>query len=265
MSIISHKPQTTRHRIIGLVSDDDYQVVFSDTPGLVNDPAYKMHKAMNSFVMSTFEDADIFLFMTDMTEKYQGDEDILAKLKKTNTPKFLVLNKTDLATEEEVLARLKWWSEQVEFDELFPISALNKLNTEELFQAILKKLPEGPVYYPKDQFTDRPERFFVSEIIREKIFLNYRDEIPYSVDVDVDHFKHDPVKPLIRIHANIYVLRKSQKIILIGKGGSAIKRVGIDARKSLEKFLDSHVYLELQVRVKDNWRDDDRTLKHFGY
>ncbi len=268
MSIITSKPQTTRHRIIGLLSAEDYQVVFSDTPGIIEDPAYKMQEVMNRFVDTTFEDADIMLFVTETTETYAEDNPVIAKLQQIEVPLFLVLNKTDLVSEEEVLLQLRKWNERVNFTESVPISALHKANTQKLLELILQYLPEGPAYYPKDQLTDRPERFFVSEIIREKILLLYHQEIPYSCEVIVTAFQEDETnkgEPLIRIGADIYVARNTQKAIIIGKGGSAIKQLGIEARKDIEKFLESKVYLELHVKVKDNWRDDERMLKHFGY
>jgi len=265
MSIITNKPQTTRHRIIGIVSGDDYQVVFSDTPGIIRDPSYKMHEAMNRFVDGTFKDGDLMLFMTDMTEKYEADDPIFEKLKNADAPVFLLINKTDLAKPEEVLRLIQKWDNRFKFNEIFPISALKKHNTDRLFELILKNMPEGPVYYPKDQLTDKPERFFVSEIIREKILLHYQQEIPYSCEVIVDTFKEDENKPLVRIHATIYVIRKTQKSIIIGKNGESIKRIGIEARKDIEAFIEQQVFLELFVKVRDNWRDDDKALKRFGY
>lgn len=265
MSIITNKPQTTRHRIIGIVSGDDYQVVFSDTPGIIRDPSYKMHEAMNRFVDGTFKDGDLMLFMTDMTETYEDDDPIFEKLKNADAPVFLLINKTDLAKPEEILRLIQKWDNRFKFNEIFPISALKKYNTDRLFDLILKNMPEGPVYYPKDQLTDKPERFFVSEIIREKILLHYQQEIPYSCEVIVDSFKEDKKKSLVRIHATIYVMRKTQKSIIIGKNGESIKRIGIEARKDIETFIEQKVFLELFVKVRDNWRDDDKALKRFGY
>ncbi|MEM6726267.1 MAG: GTPase Era [Bacteroidota bacterium] len=265
MAIITNKPQTTRHRLIGIVNTDNAQMVFSDTPGVILDPSYKMQQQMNRYVNNSFEDADIVLFMTDPKEKYDDDDPFLERLRKVNVPLILVLNKIDTIEEVEILELIQTWNERLEFTESFPISALNKLNTEELMKNIENRLPEGPAYYPKDQFTDKPERFFVSEIIREKILLQYHQEIPYASEVVVNSFKVDDKKPLIRIQADIYVMRKTQKSIIIGKGGSSIKKLGMAARKDIEVFLDSPVYLELHVKVKDNWRDDERQLKHFGY
>ena len=268
MSIITNKPQTTRHRIIGIVSDDEYQVVFSDTPGIIRDPAYKMHEAMNRFVNTTFEDADVMLFVTEPSEQYKDDDPVIFKLKKVKVPLFLVINKIDTVESEVIAHMIKNWNERVPFTETIPISALHKTNTDTLFDLILHNIPEGPVYYPKDQLTDKPERFFVSEIIREKILLFYKQEVPYSCEVEVEFFKETQTKagePLVRISALIYVARKTQKAIIIGKGGTAIKRLGSEARKSIELFLEQKVFLELHVKYKDNWRDDERSLRGFGY
>lgn len=265
MSIITNKPQTTRHRIIGIVSEEDYQVVFSDTPGFIKDPSYEMQTSMNKFVSGSFKDGDVMVLVVDVMENYDDDNPLFKKLEGVKVPLFLVLNKVDLIDEGALMHKIVEWKDRANFEEIIPISALQKKGTEELFQLILGNLPLGPVYYPKDQFTDRPERFFVSEIIREKILLNYYQEIPYSCEVVVDAFKEDDQKDLVRIHAMIYVGRESQKNIIIGKKGSAIKKLGIDARYAIEKFLEKKVYLELFVKVKDNWRNDDKMLKSFGY
>jgi GTPase len=268
MSIITNKPQTTRHRIIGIVNDDDFQIVFSDTPGVINDPAYKMHEAMNHFVQGSFEDADLVLFVTEPGETYADDDPIIEKLQRLRVPLFLLINKIDTSDESTLLHMIKTWNDRVPFTETIPISALNKTNTETVLKLILERLPEGPAYYPKDQLTDRPERFFVSEIIREKILLLYQQEVPYFTEVVVTSFKEDVTgkgDPIIRIGADIYVGRKTQKAILIGKGGQAIKKLGMEARKDIETWLDSKIYLELHVKVKDNWRDNDYLLKQFGY
>jgi GTP-binding protein Era len=268
MSIITNKPQTTRHRILGLLSGEDFQMVFSDTPGLIKDPAYHMQKAMNTFVHSSFEDADIMLFVTDMLESYEEDDPFFAKLNKVEAPLFLIINKVDLSDPEAVANKILWWKNLIKFKEIITISALFKQNTDTLFRLLMKYLPEGPVYYPKDQLTDRPERFFVSEIIREKILLQYEQEIPYSCEVTVTSFKETQTnkgEDLVRIAAEIYVARKTQKAILIGKGGSAIKKLGMAARKDLEVFLQQKVFLELFVKIKENWRDDENALKRFGY
>lgn len=268
MSIITNKPQTTRHRIIGILSDDDFQIIFSDTPGVIQDPAYKMQEAMNRFVHSSFEDADIVLFVTEKGEVFEDDDPIIQRLHSIKVPLFLVVNKIDQMKGEEVLQLIKEWNDRLEFTESVPISALHKNNTERLLEVIRKYLPEGPAYYPKDQLTDRPERFFVSEIIREQILQQYKQEVPYSCEVLVIAFQEDTTKrgePLVRISAEIFVARKTQKGIIIGKSGSAIKRLGMEARKSIETFLEKKVFLELHVKVKDNWRNDERQLRHFGY
>lgn len=268
MSIITNKPQTTRHRIIGILSGDDYQIVFSDTPGIIRNPSYKMQEAMNRFVHTTFDDADVMLFVTEPTEKYDDDDPVIALLKKIKVPLFLLINKIDTAQPEKIAELINIWNERIPFKETIPISALNKTNTEKVFELVLENLEEGPAYYPKDQLTDKPERFFVSEIIREKILLHYQQEIPYSCEVVVDSFKETETKngePLVRIAATIFVARQTQKSIIIGKGGTALKKVGTDARKDIETFLESKVFLELHVKVKENWRDDERMLKHFGY
>ena len=265
MSIITHKPQTTRHRILGIVNSDDYQIIFSDTPGFINDPAYKMQEKMNRFVFGTFEDADVMLFVTEMEEVYEDDHPIIARLQKLDVPVLLVINKIDLSQPEAVQALIAQWQSRVEFAEVIPISAMLGAGTQRVVEAIVERLPEGPAYYPKDQLTDKSERFFVSEMIREKILTNYRQEIPYSVEVVVESFKEDPDRDLVRIRAEIYVARKTQKSIMIGKGGSAIKQLGTEARKSIEEFLGKQVYLELFVKVKENWRDDERQLDNFGY
>jgi GTP-binding protein Era len=267
MSIITHKPQTTRHRIIGIVNDDNWQMVFSDTPGLIKKANYKMQERMNAFVHSTTEDADVMMLIVDVKEPFDAESPILDLLRKIKCPLFLVLNKTDLLTEEQLFEVLKQWKDIAEFAEIIPISALKGKNVDALRDKLLEYMPEGPVYYPKDQFTDRSERFFVSEIIREKILLLYHQEIPYSVEVIVDAFKEDPEpeKNLVRIHSTIYVSRKTQKSIIIGDKGSAIKKLGIESRKDIETFLDKRVFLELFVKVKEDWRDDESVLKMFGY
>lgn len=268
MSIITAKPQTTRHRIIGLLSGEDFQIVFSDTPGVIKDPSYKMQEAMNRFVDSTFEDADIMLFVVGSDEAYDDDDPILEQLRKSKAPVYLVLNKIDLSDQATIIAQIETWQKRLKLAGIFPIAALHQQGTEGLLKTIIESLPEGPAYYPKDQLTDRPERFFVSEIIREKILENYHQEIPYSVEVGVESFKETQTnkgEDLIRIRAEIYVMRPTQKSILIGKNGSSIKQLGTDARKALEIFLQSKVFLDLHVKVRENWRDDDQWLKRFGY
>ena len=265
MSIITHKPQTTRHRIIGIVSDEQYQIVFSDTPGLIYEPNYKMQEVMNKFVHGTFEDGDLMILVTDVQEKYEADNPLFEKLRKSPIPKFLLINKVDLVKPIEVATKIQWWSKQLNFNEIFPISALKGHNTDKLIEYIVRYLPEGPVYYPKDQLTDKSERFFVSEIIREKILMLYKQEIPYACEVKVNSFKTDTRKNLIRIQATVFVNRKSQQAILIGKDGAAIKRLSTNARRGIEKFVEKKVFLDLSIKVSDNWRDDEKSLKRFGY
>ena len=268
LSIITNKPQTTRHRIIGILSDDEYQIIFSDTPGIIKTPSYKMQEAMNRASHSTFEDADVMIFVTEKFEKYADDDPILRRLQHVDAPLFLVYNKIDNMKEEDVLLSISEWSKRLPFKEIIPISALKKQNTEHLLTVIKSYLQEGPKYYPDDQLTDRSERFFASEMIREKILMFYDDEIPYSCEVQIDDFKEGVTregKPIIRIYSTIYVARKTQKPILIGANGSAIKRVGTEARKSMEKFFDSAVFLDLNVKIRENWRDDDKFLDYFGY
>jgi len=267
MSIISAKPQTTRHRILGIVNEEAYQIVFSDTPGMIQDPKYKMQAAMNHFAMTVLEDADILLIMTDvLEERYTGEEQIIASFKKCSAKRFLVINKMDIDhSKAEELAI--YYKELLEPDHIFLISALNKIGTDVLLDTIIEEIPIHAPFYPKDQLTDKPERFFISEIIREKIFLQYHQEIPYSCEVVIQEF-NEVVKndaPFVFVKAEIYVMRKNQKVIIIGKGGSSIKQLGIEARKSIEEFIGKRIHLELYVRVKENWRNDDRLLKSFGY
>jgi len=267
LSIITNKPQTTRHRIIAMHNTDDHQIVFSDTPGIIDDPHYKMQEAMNHSALSALEDADILLFMIDITEPPLIDEQLQKQLDRLSIPKLLILNKIDLSNQKDLKNLINWWSAELSGFEIMPISALEKSGTEGLLQYIVDHLPEGPAYYPKDQFTDRSQRFYVSEIIREKILTRYHQEIPYSCEVIVTSFKEDldRPKPITRISAEIIVNRKTQKSIIIGKKGTAIKNLGIDARKDIEQFLDQQIYLELYVKVKEKWRDDDRSLKSYGY
>jgi len=267
LSIITNKPQTTRHRIIGIWNDDNHQIIFSDTPGIIEDPNYGMHKYMNKFAYSIFDDADVVLFVVDKTDDYDGDELVFKLLKKVEVPIFLIVNKIDISTEEQIAEMEAKYSGWINFSQIFRISALLKENTTEIFTECKKLLPVFPPFYPKDQLTDRPEKFFVSEIIREKILELYKEEIPYCAEVEIEKFEDTELRgePFARIFANIYVMRKSQKMILLGKGGSAIKKLGIESRKTLEEFLGKRLHLELYVRVKDKWRDDDRLLKSFGY
>jgi len=267
MSIITSKPQTTRHRILGLVSEEDYQIVFSDTPGIIDQPNYGMQASMNKFAFSSFEDADIILFVTDIFEDYTGSEPVIEALIKAPIPKYLIINKIDLDKENKADLVSQLWDQRVEFDETFFISAEQKINTDSIFDRILSDLPEGPPYYPKDEMSDKPERFFVSEIIRENILKLYKKEVPYSCEVVVHRFKEEQKngQPILMIYADIYVERKSQKPIIIGKGGEAIKKLGIAAREGIESFFGTHTFLDLNVKIKENWRNDERMLRHFGY
>jgi GTPase len=268
MSIITPKPQTTRHRIIGIVSGENFQIVFSDTPGVVKNPSYKMHQALNDAAFSGLEDADILLFMTDVLETYQEDDPIIQRLKNLTVPKYLIINKIDLISNDRAKGMIEIWKGWVDFKEAFLISALKKINIQPVLDSIVADLPEGPEYYPKDQLTDRLERFFVTEIIREKIFLLYHEEIPYSSEVRITSYKDTVTnnnEPIAKISADIYVTRNTQKMIILGKDGLAIKKLGSVARLHLEKYLEKKVFLELRVTIKDDWRDDEKTLKQFGY
>lgn len=267
MSIVTSKPQTTRHRIFGILNEDDYQIVFSDTPGIIEKPIYGMQSSMNKFAFSSFEDADILLFVTDIYEKYTGDEPIVNALKNTDVPKYLIINKTDLDKDNTADDVAKFWEDIITFNEVFFISAEQKINTDTLLTKILSDLPEAPAYYPKDELSDKPERFFVSEMIRENILSQYKQEVPYSCEVVVTRFKEEEKNgaPLLMIWADIYVDRKSQKPIIIGKGGEAIKKLGIASRLEIEAFFGKHTFLDLNVKIRENWRNDERMLKHFGY
>lgn len=262
ISIITSKAQTTRHRILGIVNGDDFQIVFSDTPGIIKKPAYKMHEIMNKFVNVAFLDADLILYVIDITDKHIDDETI-DKVKNANVPVFILLNKIDASDQETVEKEVLAWQERVPQAEIFPISALHHANIRHLFDCIIEKLPECPPYFPKDELTDKSMRFFVTEIIREKILLNYKQEIPYSVEVVVESYEES--ERMINIRVVIYVSRESQKAIIIGKGGSALKKVGISARADIEEFVGKKVFLNMFVKVDKDWRDNEQELKNFGY
>jgi GTP-binding protein Era len=262
LSIITSKAQTTRHRILGILNGKDFQVVFSDTPGIVK-PVYKLHENMMQFVRSAVSDADVILYVTDVVETSDKNEIYINKLRKTTIPVMVAINKTDLSDAASLELLTKQWTEMLPNAILIQISALRKHNIETLFNTILEKLPEGPVYYPDESLTDRPERFFVSEIVREKIFLNYKKEIPYSCEVVIDSFKE--ADDMVRINAIIYVMRETQKGIIIGHKGESLKKTGIAARLDIEKFLGKRAYLGLQVKVAQDWRNNDKFLKRFGY
>lgn len=266
--IATSKPQTTRHRIVGIYNHDDYQIVFSDTPGIITEPKYNMQKIMNRWAYSVFEDADLLLLMVDIYEAAGLHEHLLQRMQNLKVPSFLLLNKIDQAkTPEQVPDLLEEWGAVHDFTAIYPISALKGTGIDELRADILERLPESPPYFPKDEMSDRPMRFFISEMIREKILENYKQEIPYSCQVDIESFKEDEKegKKLIRIEAIIYVNRKTQKSIIIGKGGVAIKKLGIDSRAVIEEFLGCQVYLHLFVKVREGWRDDETKLRRFGY
>jgi GTP-binding protein Era len=262
LSIVTSKAQTTRHRILGIVNEPEYQVVFSDTPGVVN-AAYKMHEAMMGYVNSSLKDADILLFITDPFESEMNHKETLAKIQKLKIPVFCLINKIDLVDQAKVEERMDYWKEQLPNSEMIPISALHTFNLEKIWATILELLPESPPYYDKEEISDRPVRFFVSEIIREKIFELCKKEIPYSSQVEIDTYLDEGT--LIRIRAVIIVERDSQRGIIIGKGGEMLKRIGTQARKDLEKFLDKKVFLESFVKVDKDWRMSDSKLKKYGY
>ncbi|AXT56692.1 GTPase Era [Aquimarina sp. MMG015] len=262
LSIITSKAQTTRHRILGIVNGDDFQVILSDTPGIIK-PAYELQESMMGFVKSAFEDADILIYMVEIGEKELKDEAFFNKITSAKIPVFLLLNKIDKSNQEQLEQQVQFWAEKVPNAELYPISALENFNVKEVFGRIVELLPDSPAFYPKDQLTDKPERFFVNEAIREKILMHYKKEIPYSVEVETEEFFED--EKIIRIRSVIMVERESQKGIIIGHKGSALKRVGVEARKELEKFFGKQIHIELYVKVNKNWRNSERQLKRFGY
>jgi GTP-binding protein Era len=262
ISIITHKAQTTRHRILGILNEEDYQIVFSDTPGIIK-PAYKLQESMMNFVHSAFKDADVLIYLVEIGERELKDKVFFEKIKNTEIPLLLLINKIDLAEQKEVEKQINHWKERVPNAEILPISALNKFNIDKILERIIELLPVSPAYYDKDAITDKPKRFFVSESIREKILKHYKKEVPYSVEVEVEEFEDE--KDIIRIRAIIFVMRESQKGIIIGHRGAGIKRIGTEARRDLERFFDKKIFLETVVKVKKNWRDDDRQLKSFGY
>ena len=261
LSIITSKAQTTRHRILGIVNDENYQIVFSDLPGILK-PHYKLQEKMLHFIDVAIQDADVFLYMVEAGET-KVDEEIAQKIIQSKKPVVVLINKIDLSTQEEIMVQIQHWSEIFSGSQVIPISALNNFNLEKVKDVILDMLPENPPYFPKDELTDKHMRFFVAEIIREKILLNFKQEVPYSVEVVVDQYKEE--ENLTRIFAYIYVARESQKMIILGKQGRAIKKLGTDARLDIEKFIDQKVFLELTVKVLKDWRDNDKQLKRLGY
>ncbi|WP_299056630.1 GTPase Era [uncultured Polaribacter sp.] len=262
LSIITPKAQTTRHRILGIVNDENHQIVFSDTPGIIK-PAYELQSSMMDFVKSAFEDADILIYMVEVGEKELKNEAFFNKIIHSEIPVILLLNKIDTSSQNEVEEKIEYWKNKVPNADVFVISALEGFNVAEVLEKIKQELPEAPAFYPKDQLTDKPERFFVNEKIREKILIHYKKEIPYAVEVETEEFTEE--ETIVRIRAVIMVERETQKGIIIGHKGSAIKRVGAEARKDLEKFFAKKVFIELYVKVNKNWRSDKIQLKRFGY
>lgn len=262
LSIITSKAQTTRHRILGIVNGEDFQVVLSDTPGIIK-PAYEMQSNMMDFVKSAFEDADVLIYMVEVGEKELKDEAFFRKIINAKVPVLLLLNKIDKSTQEQLEEQVALWTEKVPNAEIYPISALENFSVQNVFDRILELLPESPPYYPKDALTDKPERFFVNETIREKILLNYDKEIPYAVEIETEEFIEDD--NIIRIRAVIMVERDTQKGIIIGHKGAAIKKVGMQAREDLEKFFGKQIHIEMFVKVNKDWRSNSYQLRRFGY
>ena len=262
LSIITSKAHTTRHRILGIVNGEDFQMILSDTPGIIK-PAYELQASMMDFVKSAFEDADILVYMVELGEKSLKDELFFKNLQGSKIPVLLLLNKMDISEQTILEEQVAYWQEQLPNAEIHPISALHNFNVKEVFLRLVELLPEAPAYYPKDQLTDKPERFFVNETIREKILQHYKKEIPYAVEIETEEFLED--EDIIRMRAVIMVERDSQKGIIIGHKGAALKRVGMEARKDLEKFFDKQVHIELYVKVNKNWRSNSHQLRRFGY
>jgi len=262
LSIITSKAQTTRHRILGIVNNDDFQIIFSDTPGIIK-PAYELQNSMMDFVKSAFEDADVLIYMVEIGETELKDDAFFNKITSSKIPVLLLINKIDKSSQEEVKEKVEFWSKKVPNAEVLVVSALENFNVDNVFNRIIELLPESPAFYPKDQLTDKPERFFVNEAIREKILMHYKKEIPYSVEIDTEEFFESD--KIIKIRSIIMVERDTQKGIIIGHKGSALKRVGTEARKDLEKFFGKKIHLELYVKVNKNWRNDKQQLRRFGY
>ena len=261
ISIITSKAQTTRHRILGILNDSKYQIIFSDTPGVIT-PSYKLQENMMHYVYSSFKDADIILYMLEFGSKKLKDKKLISILKETQLPLFILLNKIDLSNQSDIENEINRLKSEFSPDVILPISALNNFNLDSLIECIIDFLPISPAYYDKNQITDRSERFFVEEIIREKILKHYKQEIPYSVQVKVDSFVEANI---VKIVANIFVMRESQKRIIIGHKGLGIKRIGVESRKDIEKMLGKHVFLETPVKIKKDWRNSKKELKKFGY
>lgn len=262
LSIITSKAQTTRHRILGIINSDEFQIVISDTPGIIK-PAYELQKSMMDFVKSAFEDADVLIYMVEIGEQDLKDEAFYNKIIHAKIPVVLLLNKIDSSNQEQLEEQMAYWTEKVPNAEIYPLSALQNFNVQTVLDRIVELLPESPPFYPKDALTDKPERFFVNECIREKILINYNKEIPYAVEIDTEEFKED--ETIIRMRSVIMVERDTQKGIIIGHKGSALKRVGMQARADLEKFFGKQVHIELYVKVNKDWRSNANQLKRFGY
>lgn len=262
LSIITSKAQTTRHRIRGILNHEDYQIVFSDTPGVVNS-SYELHEAMMKYVSTSLQDADVLLFVTDVFEDSMNHKETLEKIKLLDVPVICLINKMDLKDQAGVNERIQYWTKELPNAKILPLSALHKFNVEPILELILEGLPESPPFFDKDTLTDRPVRFFISEIIREKIFLNLKKEVPYACQVEVIDFIEEP--EIVRIRANIIVERDSQKGIIIGAKGRQLKYIGIDSRKDIEKFIGKHVFLETFVKVDKDWRSNSGKLKKYGY
>ena len=262
LSIITPKAQTTRHRIMGIVNGEDFQIVYSDTPGILR-PQYKLQETMMNSVNSALSDADMILYVTDVLERTADEGEYIDKIKESGIPVIIAINKVDLTNQADLEKVVEPWHAAFPESPVIPVSGLKKFNLDSLLNAILAKLPESPAYFPKDQLTDKYERFFASEIIREKILINYKKEIPYSVEIEIEEFKDE--KKIIKIRALIHVTRDSQKGIIIGHKGSMLKRVGTEARHDMEDFFKKQVFLELYVKVTKDWRDKPLTLKRFGY
>lgn len=261
LSIITSKAQTTRHRIMGIVNGEDFQIIYSDTPGIVN-PHYKLHESMMSFVNSAIQDADLFLLVTEIGETLKS-QDTLEKIIKSNIPIILVINKIDTSDQQTILDKIAYWQNQIPRATIIPASATEKFNIDTIFDKILELLPENPPYFPKDELTDKSMRFFVSEIIREKILLYYQKEIPYSTEVAVEHYKEED--GIDNISVVIFTERESQKAIIIGHEGKSLKKIGIEARKDIEEFTGKKCFLKLHVKVLKDWRNSENALKKFGY
>lgn len=262
ISIVTSKAQTTRHRILGIVNDEDYQVVFSDTPGVVN-AAYKMHEVMMDYVNMSIKDADVLLFITDTKENEMNHKETLERIQKLKVPVFCLINKIDLSNQAEVMERIAYWQEKLPKAVVFPISALHGFSIPQVWEQILELIPESPAYYDKEEISDRPMRFFISEMVREKIFIHCQKEVPYSCQVEIEEYKEE--ENITRIRVLIIVERDSQKGIIIGKGGEMLKRIGRESRMDIEKFIEKKVFMETYVKVDKDWRGSDQKLKKYGY